>query len=790
MTPRSVLSRCLLAGTASWLVLIVSANNHPAAAQNAVNAGEVSATGTSNTVPGATTQPTQEQIFRSPQTVRVLDRQQMNAAGPVAGGAQILSYAPGANVTGYGNTGATKYTIMLNGLNQGWGGYGGYTADGLLGITFDGVPIVDPLTGLWASATIPQTAMIQNTNVTYGPGDPVDRWYTNIGGSVEFTPLQPTAKPGGDLEMTYGSYNQKNLFLDLRTGNYHGWSSVLAFGGGNGDSYRQGADGFTNPNHDYAVFLKTVKTFRNGNLSLGAYYANSGGYRPQVIPVNPNPFITTNGQPGGPLYSQSTSGFYSTLPYKSYEKYDVNAMLLVYGGLNVHLDDTTTLHNLTWYMHINRLHSRQFDVYNLGPQQGEYNDPHTNAFGDRLWLTEKLPYNTVDVGAYVIHGTYNTRQNFYDAAPGDTNLVNIGGKIRSGYFSQDQVAGFVQDDINPFPILHITPGITVVHYDESYTNGALSDFNFAPGVVLSSHCPIDQAATPGNTTDQGASCGSDQNRTGLEPSIDATLTPLPWLTLYGGYLEAVKAQEVGGGGGLFQSVDPGSFKLSLAQYYQFGFKVHFTHLGVLNNFLFGAAYYHVRFAHQEIDTTLGNGDTISANGTSEYHGVNFYVDDDPIQNLHLFANANVEAAQYTSFVTGGLSYNGSAVPYVPSATANVGAAYNIIRGGVVIQPRAWYQYIGSQHLFDNSIGAPSNQTMPGYGTLNVAVKTTIPVHFGGRFGTRYVDVSLTALNILNKRYNEYEYISSGGYFSTPNNGYLLAYPGAPFTIYGTVGLHF
>ena len=33
--------------------------------------------------------------------------------------------------------------------------------------------------------------IIQDTVVTYGPGDPLNRWYTNVGGSVEFTPCSP-----------------------------------------------------------------------------------------------------------------------------------------------------------------------------------------------------------------------------------------------------------------------------------------------------------------------------------------------------------------------------------------------------------------------------------------------------------------------------------------------------------------------------------------------------------------------------------------------------------------------
>ncbi|OYV66671.1 MAG: hypothetical protein B7X09_03195, partial [Acidiphilium sp. 21-66-27] len=90
-----------------------------------VSAGEVSASGTAGLVAGATQAPSQKKIFKSGTTQRVLNRKILDAAGPVGGAAQMLSYAPGVQVSGYGNTGADKYTITLNGVQQGWGGFGG-----------------------------------------------------------------------------------------------------------------------------------------------------------------------------------------------------------------------------------------------------------------------------------------------------------------------------------------------------------------------------------------------------------------------------------------------------------------------------------------------------------------------------------------------------------------------------------------------------------------------------------------------------------------------------------------
>ncbi len=221
-------------------------------------------------LPGTTPQPSQSDVFLSDQTLRVFDRTQMDMLGPVAGAAQVVALAPGARVTGYGNTGATKYTISINGINQGWGGYGGYTGGAALGITFDGIPIVDPATGLWQSATIPQMQIIQDTVVTYGPGDPLNRWYTNVGGAVEFTPLQPGNQFHGDLMLTYGSYNQKNLQFDLSSPVYKGWSTIVAGGGGQGDDFRNGPDGFGNPSKDLAIYARPSRPSDKAASTLAA----------------------------------------------------------------------------------------------------------------------------------------------------------------------------------------------------------------------------------------------------------------------------------------------------------------------------------------------------------------------------------------------------------------------------------------------------------------------------------------------------------------------------------------
>ena len=107
---------------------------------------------------------------------------------------------------------------------------------------------------------------------------------------------------------------------------------------------------------------------------------------------------------------------------------------------------------------------------------------------------------------------------------------------------------------------------------------------------------------------------------------------------------------------------PLHYHLSRARYGQFGFKIHTEGTGVMNNLIYGANIYRVTYSSQEIDIGLANGDTIAANGAARYQGLNYFLDDDPARNLHVFVNGNFEAARYTSYVVNnsGGSFNGSA----------------------------------------------------------------------------------------------------------------------------------
>ncbi len=107
--------------------------------------------------------------------------------------------------------------------------------------------------------------------------------------------------------------------------------------------------------------------------------------------------------------------------------------------------------------------------------------------------------------------------------------------------------------------------------------------------------------------------------------------PTQWLTIYGGYDSTYRSPAFGGGGGLFQKVNPAYYMLSKGAYAQVGAKVHFVNAPGLGNFIAGVNYFHNNYTNQEIDVETAAGVELTSGGNSTYHGVDLFFDADPKQ---------------------------------------------------------------------------------------------------------------------------------------------------------------
>jgi iron complex outermembrane receptor protein len=775
----------------------------------------------------------QKSIYESAYGDKALDRQQLKSAGVVGGAAQALTFAPGIAVTGYGQTGGTKASISINGLNQGWAGVSPGTVDnGNLAISLDGIPMVNAATGLWETPEIPQTALLQGARVTYGPGDPESRWYNNQGGGVNFVPVQPAARAGGFAQLTYGSFSTENADLILQTGRIGGWETVIAGGGGKADSFHSSPDGWKWPTQNYAGFFKTRKEFHNGSsVSFGAYLGDGGGWRPVPVPLTPVPGLSVNGIGApGPLLSEATTGYYNTVNENVWRKYDNNRTWILYARQNIRVDSRTTLHNQLWYRRGDRLH-RHYNNFGLNSPGNlyEHNNPFSHMYGDKLWSDIYLPYNQLGVGGYFINSVYDSRNAFYNPAdcvvtPGPNPIVLSNGASvapgttvcgsatvpnanhRSDYWNVTDLAAFLQDAISPLPTLTITPGIRVVNFHTDYYPYGPTEFQLSD--ILSN-------PTPSNPNGLGLFGGHDQgqlpaaqtNYNKTEPSVTARWEPIDWLALYANWATAYRLPQVGGGGGLYQSEPVGGNILQRSLEWQAGAKLFWPVIGDFQRVLLNVNYYKDHLSNQIIGVNSTNGDFLGlGTGDSIYHGVNLSAEAN-WGHLKAFTNVNIEKAYFNSyeFVASGppscattpsapgcsvTDYTGLPVSDTPQSTFNIGAYWTYrFADGFAVKPRAWYQYVGSQYVFDNSVGAPSKLEIPGYGVLNLALAGTLPTSWYGGV-MQSIKVKLEVMNALDNQYNFFEYISAGGLYGTASAGYPLAYAGPPRAIYATVAARF
>ncbi|MCU4161588.1 TonB-dependent receptor [Acidiphilium sp. AL] len=762
----------------------------------AVNAGEVSAS--ISALDTLSKLPTKKSIFKSTQSVKVVGRKQLRVVGPAAGAAQALSVAPGVNIASDGTTGAPRASISINGMKTGWGNIAGNANDGTVMVTFDGVPMIDPAYGVWQASEIPNLSFIKGLSVTYGPGYPVNRWYDNIGGSINYAPIEPTAKPQAEIGGFFGSYGNRGTNFSVDTGKFNGWSAVFAGTIDRSGNYLRGY-GFDNPQSSYAYYGKLVKTFSNGRISIGGFASRSVAFRPLPIPTTANPNVTINGVNSitgainpGPIYSQQTTGFYTTLPRSIYFKQAPIRTYLLYSRLTNHVDSYTTFHNLLFFRYGNRIHLHYDNIGNSPSALNQDYNAASDTYGDKPYFTFSLPDNKLSVGGYFVYSKYNSFLDFYNPTlqatynslspnAGQPALINgapanyslqLPNAFHSSYLYETDLAGFVQDDFQPTKALRITPGVRIVSFHTNFVNNS-------------------QAAFPTSVTDLIGHNGDYQpnsttNFTEIEPSIGVNYKLTHDIALYGNYSTAYKAPA--GATGTYAHLLSSTLKPQKSTQYQVGAKLFIPNEPYLHHAIVSINYYHLNDLNEIIPIpVVSHLYSLFASGSSVFHGVNLYAEDDPLYNLHVFANASFESANYLNYTSPSHgSYAGLPISNVPAETFNAGAYYTLFSHDTIYQPRIWYQYTGTQNIYNNNIGAPTRTKLPAYGVLNLGMKVSVATPHASYL--RKLTFNVDLLNVANKQYNIYEYISSGGYYGVA--GQTLAEPGAPFTAYASVNAHF
>jgi iron complex outermembrane receptor protein len=784
--------------------------------------------------------------FASASTIKTLDQDQIRASSRVGGVAQAMMLVPGVSVSSYGATGSSKTTISINGIKIGWAGFSGGNPDnGSVAPSFDGVPMMNPGNDLWQATLIPQTSILQTINVTYGPGEPKDRWWTNIGGAIDFVPLQPSADFGGEVALTYGSYQTRNLSFDLQTGDLGGWRTVIAGGYDKADNFLQGSDGYKNPSYNYAYYAKTRHDFSGGggDFSIGAYVSRASAQRPFPIPVSPLPGVYLAGPGnGGVLQSQQTTGFYTTLPYSVNWKLDTNAIEMLWSKVNVDLSDVTSVHNVIYFYHEHRLHYTPLHDY-LPPQVStwEVNKPSAHVLGDKLTFELDLPYNDVVAGGYLQGSQYYSQEQTFNPYQTFDQALDIGppppanvlgsattpnGQYDSDIFDQLNSALYLQDTIKPTPSLRITPGFREVYYSVNFhhNEGDLWPLavQYNPCGDLSQIYPPEEctkgAYVPGEAANPSPTAQKGFYR--AEPSIGANWRALAWLAFYGSWGQTYRYPEMGGGTGPYVVMPADQVHLEKGTDTIVGFKLREPRLGPLTDAALDVSYSHLDFSHETIPTALASGGALLAFASSTYDGVNIFGDASPVRDLYVFANIGIVSAKFKNYINGNTDANGNLIvyhnvpiSYTPTSNMSFGAYYLWHLDGMLIEPRLTYIRTGSQYAFDNannitaagafdavnypapqpSYSSGGNVNIPAYGVLNFSTSFDFPTSWTD--GVQDLKATIEVDNLADKQYNSFEYVTSGGLFGDGNYGVssagaALAFPGAPRTWYLTLTADF
>ncbi|WP_297490007.1 TonB-dependent receptor [Acidocella sp.] len=748
-----------------------------------VDAGTVSATATSVDANAGFSGVvlSKKAVQHETQSVTTISKAETSLFTPQTSGLQTLTIKPGISINGYNATsGTARSTVSMRGVKVGWNSVPGDLETNGVTVMLDGIPLNSLIQGTgWHSTEIPMGTLLSGTNIIFGPGNPRDRWYDSLGGTINFIPVQPTVRPEAGISASYGSNDQKNVSLYASSGVHDGWSSVLGYAYGDGNTFRTG--GYNDPAHAAQLYAKVRKDFTGGHISIGAYWQHSTEQRPNDIPVNPIAGVTVAGLnvAGAQLYSQQTSGFYSDLPKSVWFKKNQIQNYIGYIKFFDQLDDSTSVTNLTWYRHGEVIHYR----VNPGFQAASLNDsefynPHSDTIGDKLSFDTKLPYNTISYGGYVIASHTVDSYRGYQALSyaGSTPSSQLQPyQATQGIYDNLFAAAFLQDDISPIPGLHIVPGIQLVNYGTSfYNNNASYALQFPP-----------QQA--GNTN---PSVNKDFQRP--EFSVGASYDIFPWLTPYGNF--AVTYQNPTGGVFNNAQTDLPALKPVKSTDYEIGIRMLQDNFMGFDEVSGALGYYHDVLSDQTIPISLASQPNVTSfgYGSAILQGVNAEFDGKMNFNWEFFANAGYFDGHYTSYFSpgSGTYYNGVPVSNTPTLTGNIGFTYQRFVGENLLKASVFDQYFGHSYMFNNLIQAPTTQKIQAYNLVNFNITMSTPYFNHIVPGLGDLTFGVSGSNILDRHYNSTEYVSSGGYFGGAGAGSVIANPGQGRAIYGTVSMKF
>jgi len=725
---------------------------------------------------------TTKQKLKSTEAVKTVAKKMVQLFGPDAGGMQALSILPNVSINSYNASSvSSRSTISMRGIKVGYNSIPGDLETNGITVALDGIPLNSLSQGTgWHSPEVPIGALMEGTNVIQGPGNPDQRWYDSLGGTINFIPIQPSGRAHSTLSVSGGSFNTLVVSGIHDFGKVNGWSSVLGIAHAGSQSIRNTPGSL--PSHTTQLYGKARKSLENGSLSVGVYALHNDEWRPNMIPVSANSEIHLDGLSGaGPLYSEQTTGFYSTLPKSVWFKHNFVKDYMTWARLRLDLSSNLKMVNSFWFRNGNIFHYRQNHyIQPLSTTYLEDYHEHSYNFGDKLAFHKQLSRsNTLSFGGWWINA--RARSNYLGYAP---DLGYHSSNPAAVYFNttfSTYWATFLQDRLQLPGAVTVVPGVSL--------NGFQTDFvNTSPTEVGTLYPGGVPAYLQGNY-DTNPNQSSYFFR--AEPSLGVNWRITRNLAAFAHY--GVAYHNPSSGNYDNYPLDINALKPVKSTNYDVGVRAIAHDAMGIHKLTASVDYFHTSLTDQTIPRSIaGSPITTFGYGAATLKGVDLELAARLNNSWSGFANFGYLNSNWDSFysTTTNQYYDGYPVSNSPKETFNAGVTYRRFLADSVVSTTLWDQYFGHRYLWDNNNGAPTNQTIPAYNLLNLSVVGKTAALNGLVPGVELTTISLTAQNLLNKQYNSTAYISSGGYFGTNSSGYIIANPGAPRSVYLSLTMDF
>lgn len=752
-------------------------------AKPAYNVGEVSH---GNVYASSAKKKAEKHLHSTLHVVHISKKQIDNTVPPGGSVVYALKNVPGVQIQGYGGqAGAQRNEIRLNGVTAGWTGTGSNPERDALQFNFDGIPMNDPYADWegFETSTVPISAIFSGIKVTQGPGNPADRYYDALGGTVDLIPWAPSNRASATVSIGGGSFDSYNASAVLQTGKIDGWKTVLAGGYTRSGSFLKSNGYYKGNSQGSAIYLKTKRAILHhaGTFSIAGYFSNIEEFRPYGTPIYNTPGITVNGpNTPGAYFSQQTQGYYYTLPNTTYFKNVQGHVYMVWAKLMEHLTHNLKVTNTTYYRFGHRIHN--VNNYYGYDSYAEWYHVNRDTFGDRLAFSYALPNNLVRFGLNYITMRTKHDQNGYSVDPAYGGPLDPT-YIRNLIYNWQNFAPYIQDKIS---LLHgdltIVPGLMLEHYNYRWIDNSASSIPQGDP-YLTPTGPSGVIPVKLSTNAIFLSPNKHVTYNNLEPSVGVNYKFIPHTSAFFTWAEHHSTPQEGAFwsgnadqvpeepvtvhsfiGGLRYVNGPISASVS-------GFLQHFK-----NQFLLTQTAYE--------GGLLENISKLSAT----YNGINLSAGYNPQEGFSGLLNATFQHDYYNKYVgSNGITYHGLPINNVPNFTLFASVGYNWFSDQTAWRINLNDSYDGSAPLINENTGLPTTIKWGGHNVLSLFASARTAMFNRDVPGLKYLKFTFSIDNLLDRKY---ESIVSLGSLSSDTPITYNGLAGAPLALYGSLTASF